>query len=304
MLFYAVLDRLAPRSYLAKVLLAASVFGLGPVVAVVVAEQANVLPPVPFWAVLAVGTVAGILGLVLSLRAVLRPVAHLERALSAYTDGRRAAPPLPDGHSDELGRLMALSNALIETMETRLDDARRLADVDPLTGLMNRRGVERALSSRPGGGADGALMLIDADHFKQVNDRHGHDAGDAVLRDLGALLQRQLRRQDVAARFGGEEFLVWIGGLGRARALQVAERLRMAAEDGLRAGPGAPAVTISIGLALWQESEGFQDVMKRADKAVYAAKTAGRNRIVMATEPVAKSRRRGTRTAQAGGAPA
>jgi diguanylate cyclase (GGDEF)-like protein len=277
MLLYALLDRVLPRSFLAKTLAVVVVLGQGPLAALAVLHGAGLIPPGLAWPAAAAATAAGVGGAALGLAAVLRPVDRAEAALAAFERGEPGAAALPETYGDPAGRLMARAAALMRSTESRIGEAERKAELDPLTGLLNRRGLERALAARHDVGARGALVMLDLDHFKSVNDAHGHDTGDRVLRDVAELLRGQMRRPDLAARFGGEEFVLHLAGVGREPALQVAERLRMAVED--RIAVDGRAQTASFGVASWPAGARFADVLKRADAAVYEAKSLGRNRV-------------------------
>lgn len=164
----------------------------------------------------------------------------------------------------------------------------RLATTDPLTGLANRRallqGMERELRRTGPGHVEGALLVLDLDHFKSINDTYGHAAGDKVLVHLAHLLRSMLRQNDIAGRLGGEEFAVLLPGAERERALAIAERLRLAVEHSAIEYEGRViAVTASIGLApLEGEVDG---IFALADEALYRAKNEGRNRMVYAGNP-------------------
>jgi two-component system cell cycle response regulator len=162
-----------------------------------------------------------------------------------------------------------------------------LAVLDELTGLYNRRYFDRHLAIMLGKaheqGRDMALMLMDIDFFKSVNDTHGHDAGDAVLKEFALRLRRSVRGVDLACRYGGEEFVVLMPDTDLAQAHAIAERVREAVADkGFEAGTGWPLrVTISLGVALNESDADTPDTMlKRADMALYRAKREGRNRVV------------------------
>ena len=167
-------------------------------------------------------------------------------------------------------------------------DLQRLSRHDGLTGLLNRRALEEALTaqvrrSRRNGEAFCVLML-DADHFKSVNDRHGHAVGDMALKHLSTLLRGHMREVDRLARFGGEEFVVLLPGLALADALPVAERLRHAiAATPLTHGEMSMALSVSIGIAEWGGAgEEPSRLLVRADAALYQAKQHGRDRVASA----------------------
>lgn len=161
-----------------------------------------------------------------------------------------------------------------------------LATTDGLTGLSNRRHfMERGraeLGRSRRTGAPVCCLMFDVDHFKKVNDTHGHDAGDAVLRALACAVRDSLRDIDLLGRLGGEEFGALLPETGIEDALLVAERLRVAvAEMGLMHGGAPLAVTISLGVACaLGEGESLEGLLKRADGALYEAKQSGRNRVV------------------------
>jgi len=181
--------------------------------------------------------------------------------------------------------IAALTLALVnERLAARLRD---LAQTDELTGALSRRALrDRApelVARQQAGGKRVATLMLDIDHFKGVNDRHGHAAGDAVLRRAAHLLASNLRSDSVVTRYGGEEFAVLapVTGLDDARA--VAERLRRAFEaDEVEFEGASIGVTISVGLAMMNEAELLDDALRRADAALYRAKHGGRNRVDVA----------------------
>jgi two-component system, cell cycle response regulator len=168
-----------------------------------------------------------------------------------------------------------------ELLLTRERELERLAYYDELTGLPNRRSVLRqleALLSR--GRRHGhalAVLMVDADHFKALNDRHGHAAGDDALRALGDRLGERLRAEDVIGRFGGEEFLIGLADAGADGAARVAEDVRAAvAERPMTIAGHVLNPTVSIGWAAWHD-EDLEQLLARADGHLYEAKAAGRN---------------------------
>ena len=153
-----------------------------------------------------------------------------------------------------------------------------LADRDGLTGLLNHRAFHEHLRAVVGGASlstDMAVLILDLDHFKTVNDRHGHIVGDEVLREVTAAIQGSIRYGDVAARIGGEEFAVLLPGATPEVAGEVAERVREAVGAIVEPVP----VTASIGLSCARGDTSGADLLERADGALYAAKRQGRNRV-------------------------
>ena len=164
------------------------------------------------------------------------------------------------------------------------------AATDGLTGLPNQRAVADALNrmfaQAAATGAPLALLMLDLDHFKQVNDQHGHPVGDQVLAGVGAALRAALRNQDFAGRKGGEEFAILLPDTDIATALEIAERIRAAIAEISLPGTDAP-VTVSIGVAGFPSHASTLDRLERlADAALYVAKRQGRNRVEVA-EPAA-----------------
>ena len=171
----------------------------------------------------------------------------------------------------------------------RLRDALRDQSIrDPLTGLFNRRymeeSLEREISRATRSATPVAVLILDLDHFKKINDAYGHSAGDHALRELGAILRFRSRTEDVAARYGGEEFMLMLPGMGKIDAVQRAEELRVAISEIqlLDDGIDLPKVTVSIGVAVFPDHGcSADDLLRSADKALYRAKNAGRDRVVL-----------------------
>jgi diguanylate cyclase (GGDEF)-like protein/PAS domain S-box-containing protein len=170
----------------------------------------------------------------------------------------------------------------------------RLATTDFLTGLPNRRRFLEQLDLelarlRRGVVSSAALLMLDLDHFKKVNDHYGHPAGDSVLQHFSAMLRESLRRVDTAGRLGGEEFAVVLAGSSMESACLYAERLReQVATTSFRSDHGPLKVTVSIGVTVLSDLDASVAVaLARADLALYRAKSAGRNRVETAQAPVA-----------------
>ncbi len=164
------------------------------------------------------------------------------------------------------------------------ENLRELAMNDPLTGLFNRRHVEeelrKELDRADRHGRPLALAMMDADHFKRINDGHGHHTGDEVLRAIARRCRNLLRAHDLIGRYGGEEFVIVFPETTLAEATVVAERLRAAvAEHRIKVADAALAVTVSIGLAELVPGQGLEKLFQRADSALYRAKQDGRNLV-------------------------
>ncbi len=160
--------------------------------------------------------------------------------------------------------------------------AQVLAMTDPLTGLANRRRsieqLEKCIARCDRMGCGLALIAFDVDHFKQVNDRFGHQVGDEVLIRIADLAREQVRASDLIGRTGGEEFIWLMPDAGTVEASNAAERLRLAIEKGSGKG-GLPPVTVSIGYALWRHGDDAGALLGKADRALYVAKEGGRNMV-------------------------
>lgn len=161
----------------------------------------------------------------------------------------------------------------------------RVSSVDSLSGLLNRRRWEEAVNAAMAHPRTDttAMLLIDIDHFKRVNDQHGHAAGDEVIRRLGAIIRSNLRENDLAGRYGGDEFGVMLDGADEAAAELVAERIRSSVACTLLEHVPGMRCSVSIGIA--HSAGGFRTAgawMEEADAALYRAKLAGRNRFVVA----------------------
>lgn len=162
-----------------------------------------------------------------------------------------------------------------------VEDLSRVAQSDPLTGALNRRGLEAAFATLQSSGRPLALGLLDLDHFKAVNDSHSHLVGDQVLRALCRTLGELLRVPDCLGRFGGEEFVLLLTGVAEPEAVSIVERLRKHVErlDWDRLAPGL-AITFSAGVVGVRSGESFGEAMLRADLVLYEAKRQGRNRVL------------------------
>ncbi|MCS6798696.1 MAG: GGDEF domain-containing protein [Myxococcota bacterium] len=207
-----------------------------------------------------------------------------------FLKGRQVHDPeaVADGDRVEVGSETVLLVSLHDAAAQELALSTYESSVtDPLTRLHNRRyfedrlAAEMAFAARHG--TELSLLLIDADHFKAINDGSGHEAGDATLRVLGATIRRMVRTEDVVARLGGEEFAVLARGIGHRNALILAERIRkVVAGCQVPWEGGEIRVTVSIGVATRTAERPFpsgRELLAAADAAVYRAKRSGRNRV-------------------------
>ena len=167
------------------------------------------------------------------------------------------------------------------------DNLERLSMTDLLTGAYNRVGLRKrsaeVIKRAQRFQHPVALLLLDLDHFKQVNDRYGHPAGDAVLKRFSETIQANLRGSDIFGRWGGEEFLVISPHQGLSEAAKMAEKLRRAIETA--EFPESIHLTTSIGVSQYRPGESDADVIARADQALYTAKSRGRNQVVAEAAP-------------------
>ncbi|WP_338764097.1 GGDEF domain-containing protein [Massilia sp. METH4] len=181
----------------------------------------------------------------------------------------------------ESSRRLTLLGEINAALQLEARELVEQANTDPLTGALNRQGLRAALMSTSSLLAPPmAVVFADIDHFKRINDRHGHDVGDGVLREFAAVIHGEIRANDKLVRWGGEEFLIVCPATGADQARQLAEKLRAALRVG--AWPAGLRVTASFGIAARTPDEDIGAVIKRADGALYAAKAAGRDCVVVA----------------------
>jgi diguanylate cyclase (GGDEF)-like protein len=156
--------------------------------------------------------------------------------------------------------------------------------LDQLTGMLNRHGLSEYLEKNYNETSQQAasLIIIDIDYFKRINDAHGHDGGDIVLREVANIIRQNIRSKDTAARWGGEEFVVLLPHTEIEDARAVAEELRSQVAKAVFDMPPISQVTISAGVGMINGDEPFHMLFRRVDIALYQAKAQGRNRVIMA----------------------
>lgn len=223
---------------------------------------------------------------------VLRPLLNAARAMRAMAHGERELAELPVVRDDEVGDLVSGFNVLVRRLRheeaVRASTERQLqylAHHDTLTGLVNRAMLEtllqQALAQAERDGTELALLFCDLDGFKEINDRHGHDAGDEVLRQIGARLAAGRRGIDIVARLGGDEFIVVLTGQrdARAGAVRVAEQCLAAVQAPIALDGQLASVGMSIGITIHAgPAVPTSTLLSRADSAMYRAKHAGKGR--------------------------
>ena len=266
------------NSYAGKFALAAFVAILVPLatfIAYLMFARADWEVMYPALAALVLACFAGFLGLMWILRELLLPIDLTAEALRSYIDSRRI-PDLPVHFTDRAGRLMEGTQYTLTQLHETITRLERVSDTDDLTGIYNRRAGEKRLSEEVARAERDLqpfhLAFFDVNGFKQINDKHGHTAGDAVISHLAALLQLNTRRGDWVARWGGDEFVV---GLHRNRALKmVMERIVKAISGSpCEIAPGSELrVSVSCGVADYRFGSGPAGVLADADRAMYAAK--------------------------------
>jgi diguanylate cyclase (GGDEF)-like protein/PAS domain S-box-containing protein len=226
--------------------------------------------------------------------AVCVPVSFMGRALGVLHTTGPDRQPLGDASVQRLSALAGQAGARIGTVRA-FEKTQLQASTDGLTGLANRRTGERRLRELIQHKRAFALVLADLDHFKQLNDTHGHEAGDRALRLFAQTSRQALRDDDMIARWGGEEFVIVLPGLDRFAAIEVLDRLR---RNLATAHPGeTPRFTSSFGVTDSEQAYGLEALLAIADDGLYAAKKAGRDRAVVgdiaaATRPGANPRAR------------
>ena len=210
------------------------------------------------------------------------PLLAGDEAVGAIVVSRRTSGPWPESTRRVLEvAAVEASAALARTSSHRAAEAR--AATDPLTGLPNRRYFEEyveLLGRRRRADDTLGILMVDVDRFKALNDRHGHAAGDLVLRAIARTIAQAVRDVDVPARFGGEEFVVLLRNPSRAVVLEVGERIRAAVAGLDLRETGVESVTVSVGATIAADpAEPVELLVERADRALYRAKRFGRNRV-------------------------
>lgn len=281
-------------SYAGKFALAAFVGILLPLatfIAYLMFSRADWSSMYPALAALVLACFMGFLGTMWILRELLVPIDLTAEALRNYIE-KRELPDLPVSYPDRAGKLMEGTQYTLAQLHETINRLERVSDTDDLTGIYNRRAGEKRLAEEVARAERDLqtfqLAFFDINKFKEINDRHGHSAGDACISHVAALLQLNTRRGDWVSRWGGDEFIV---GLHRNRALQmVMDRIIKAISSSpCEISPGLDVrVQVSCGVAEYRFGAGSNGVVADADKAMYAAKalshTDGKSHVCYRSE--------------------
>jgi diguanylate cyclase (GGDEF)-like protein len=281
---YRILAEFPPvrGSYAGKFALAAFIGGMIPLVIFIVyllVTRQDWQAMYPVLAALLLASFMGFLGTLWLLRELLVPIDLTAETLRGYIDSRKM-PDLPISFPDRAGRLMEGTQYTLSQLHETINRLERVSDTDELSGIYNRRAGDKRLAEEVARAERDLqsfqLAFFDINRFKEINDKHGHSAGDACISHLAALLELNTRRGDWVARWGGDEFIV---GLHRNRALKmVMERIIKAIESTpCEIAPGLETrISVSCGVAEYRFGDGPSGVLADADKAMYAAKELSR----------------------------
>ncbi len=189
-------------------------------------------------------------------------------------------------HGRQIADTLGEKSAELESVKSKLEEYKRLADTDPLTHIWNRRAFDREIAriyNSSKGILFNALILADIDRFKEINDRFGHPVGDKIIQLIAGILRSSIRQDMFVARTGGEEFALIVEGASEDATHSIADRLRAMVEQTQFTGPNGSAtygpITISLGLCMASEADSAEDLYIKADRALYRSKVAGRNRV-------------------------
>ncbi|WP_274363931.1 sensor domain-containing diguanylate cyclase [Paenibacillus thermotolerans] len=220
---------------------------------------------------------------VLIARRLARPFAALADTVNRVSSGQHVTIPQTGSHwNREADLLTRAVMVAIDTMQKSNEQLAHAATTDPLTGLTNRRTVNELLERWSNDGRKFSFIMMDIDHFKQVNDTFGHQAGDEVLKHMSSILSATTRDRDVCCRFGGEEFVVLLPDTDKHTAYAIAERIRISTAGAV--SPIGKPVTVSIGVSEFPaQSDSVEALISLADSAMYKAKQEGRNRTFVAS---------------------
>lgn len=288
MKIYRLFNRLSrPRSYAGRILLICFIGTHIPLISFAVWTMAS-NPSFGWrnWADLLVILLATLAGTALTfvlVHGMLAPVRMVGQALTNYRQ-QKEIPNLPRSLSDEAGHLLRQVQDTIEELDANLTRLARAAETDPLTGIGNRRWLtaraEEQIARAQRHGTSLSVILFDLDHFKAINDRHGHAKGDAVLVAVSRYVKGELRSSDLFARTGGEEFCIVLPKTDAEEAVKVATRIQKGLASLSVAKLETGLVTASFGvIERGPDDKELSNLLRRADDLLYQAKSDGRNQV-------------------------
>ncbi|WP_320199872.1 GGDEF domain-containing protein [Agrobacterium sp. rho-13.3] len=239
--------------------------------------------PVPVFTLILVATLAGTSICLFAIWRFIRPLHHLAVALKKYPEDKSVLK-VPSNGNDEIAIVTDAVKSMLSQVEALNKQLKHQATTDFLTGLGNRRWLTEqvpALQSQADRtGEPLSIILFDLDYFKNINDEYGHDVGDSVLMAVGEVVKDCIRPYDLAARIGGEEFCIVLPRTSGEASLNIAERLRVAFESSYVEPLAHGRITCSFGVVQSGPGERLQQLLRRADMALYKAKDAGRNTVI------------------------
>ena len=248
------------------------------------AEQVKRQSIIESVAVFIVGLIISVVAALLLMRSIVGPIQNLHTTMQRFGRGQ-LTQRVEMNRDDELGRLAEAFNDMASQVQSITEKLTDESMHDSLTGILNRRELERQLQRLIEHAARHkrtlALAMLDLDHFKYVNDEHGHQTGDELLRKVARVMENNLRPGDVLARYGGEEFIAVLPEAEIDGARRVAERIRLLVSGTKAKRDGKDiSTTISIGLAVFPvDGRTAKELMAAADRALYGAKASGRNQV-------------------------
>ena len=284
---YALLSRLGfPKSYRGKIMLVAFLGTHAPLIALVfyllLGSSLGLGPALRILALMVVVTLVGTAATLLVLRGLLAPISLTSSAIKGYMDDRQV-PDLPTGFTDEVGQLMADVRYAIGHLDESIRLLEGLSATDQLTGLLNRRQGEKLLAEEATRVRRSAetltLGVVDVNNFKHINDTYGHQAGDACIQYVAAVIGRNIRQGDWLARWGGDEFVVVLRDANPfAQTETVLQRIVRDLKDSpLRLPQGEELVlTVTVGARRYSGEKDLRELLAKADEAMYEAKREGR----------------------------
>lgn len=209
-----------------------------------------------------------------------------QELLQKVANAMSAATTSTIDHGKQVATVLGDKSAELESVKSKLEEYKKLADTDPLTQIWNRRAFDKELAriyDNKKSVLFSALILADIDRFKEINDRYGHPVGDKIIQIIADIFRSSIRQDMFVARTGGEEFALVVEGSSEEATCEIADRIRILIEQtaftSAQTGENYGPITISMGLCMATEADGPEDLYAKADRALYRSKVKGRNRV-------------------------